>query len=75
MEKKQNKQKIERRCPKNKVLVNNKCDTQTKCGKNYLYDEQKNECNKKRVLLKKLNTLLLMFTVINGICPSKILIN
>ena len=53
MEKKQNKQKIiERRCPNNKVLVNNKCDTQTKCGKNYLYDEQKNECNKKRVLLQ-----------------------
>ncbi len=39
-------------CPPNKVFVDNNCVTKKKCGKKYIYDQNKNECNKKRIVLK-----------------------
>jgi antitoxin component YwqK of YwqJK toxin-antitoxin module len=43
----------EKQCPPNKLLnENDMCVTKKKCGKKYLYDEKKNLCIKRRILLK-----------------------
>jgi hypothetical protein len=43
----------DKQCPSNKVFnQNNKCIKKKICGEKYLYDQTKNKCHKKRILLK-----------------------
>ena len=43
----------DKQCPTNKVFnQNNKCIKKKICGEKYLYDQTKNKCHKKRILLK-----------------------